>query len=95
MLLNGIDDSIDALDYPLTTAELTEALGDRELRCPLGTETVASALEPIDGETFETPEDARFAVLTGVGEAAIGRKGYSDRDPTPPGSPSGPERLSF
>ncbi len=95
MLLNGTGDRIDDLDYPLTTEELSERLGDRELDCPTGSETVEEALEPLGSETFETPEDARFAVLTGVGDDAIGRKGYSDRDPTPPGGQDGPQRLSF
>jgi len=95
MLLNGTGDRIDDLDYPLTTEELAERLGDHELECPLGAATVEDALEPLGTETFEHPEDARFAVLTGVGDDAIGRKGYSDRDPTPPGGQDGPERLSF
>jgi hypothetical protein len=49
----------------------------------------------MDSETFEHPEDAEFAIRAALGENAIGRKGYSDRDPTPLGSPYGPRQLSF
>jgi len=93
MLLTGTGDRIDALEYPLTTDELAARLGAAELDCP-GEATLGDALEPLAGETFETPEDARFAVLTGVGEGAIGRKGYSDRDPGAPGE-DGPQPVSF
>jgi hypothetical protein len=91
MLLTG--DHIDALEYPLTTDEVTARLGEHELNCP-GTATVGEALEPLAGETFETAEDVRFAVMTGVDERAIGRKGYSDRDPGAPGE-DGPVPKSF
>lgn len=93
MLLNGTGDRIDALEYPLTTDELAARLGEAELDCP-GEATLGEALEPMARETFETPEDARFAVLAGVDECAIGRKGYSDRDPGAPGE-DGPRPLSF
>jgi len=93
MLLTGTGDRIDALEYPLTTDELAAQLGERELDCP-GETTLGEALEPLAGETFETPEDARFAVLTGVDDCAIGRKGYSDRDPGAPGE-DGPRPESF
>jgi hypothetical protein len=93
MLLDGTGDRIDALEYPLTTEELAERLGDHELDCP-GETTLGEALEPLAGETFETAEEARFAVQTGVDESAIGRKEYSDRDPGSPGE-DGPRQVSF
>ena len=95
MLLNGTAERIDELEYPLTTDELVTELGESELDLPRGRETIAAALSRIDEETYETPEDARFAVYTGVSDKAIGRKGYSDRDPTTLGSPHGPDELSF
>lgn len=34
-------------------------------------------------ETFENPENARFAVYSAISDKVAGRVGYSDRDPTP------------
>jgi hypothetical protein len=89
--------AIDGADYPLTAAELIEQCGDRSLGVGDGTECVGDALEVFDAdaETFETPEEARLAVYSGISEEAVERRGYSDRDPTPPGSPYGPEQVSF
>jgi len=95
MILNGTGELIDAHEYPATTDELIEAYGERRLELQNGTETVAEVLGRLDTETFESPEDARFAVYSAVSEKAIGRVGYSDRDPTPLGSPYAPTPLSF
>ncbi|RQH00808.1 DUF5789 family protein [Natrarchaeobius oligotrophus] len=95
MLLNGTGEVIDDHDYPATTDELIEAYGDRVLELPNGTESVEDVLARLESETFETPEDARFAVYTAVSRKAIGRVGYSDRDPTPVGSPYSPDAVSF
>jgi hypothetical protein len=95
MLLNGTGDRIDELDYPLTTDDLAAELAGDELELPGGSERLPEVLERLGSETFETAEDARFAVFTGVSEKAIGRKGYSDRDPTPVGSRLGPDQVSF
>lgn len=95
MMLNGTGERIEEYEYPATTDDLIEDIGDHELELPNGSETVAEILARLDDETYETAEDARFAVYTGVSEKAIGRKGYSDRDPTPVGSPIGPETVSF
>jgi len=95
MRLNGTGDAIDAQTYPLTTDELTDALGDDELDLARGTETIADVLERFGDETFQTPEDVRHTLEAGVCERAIGRKGYSDRDPTTPGSVYGHECVSF
>ncbi len=95
MILNGTGELIDAHEYPATTEELIEAYGERRLELQNGTETVAEVLERLDTETFESPEEARFAVYSAVSQKAIGRVGYSDRDPTPLGSPHAPTPLSF
>ena len=95
MRLSGTGDAIDAQTYPLTTEDLTEAIGDDELELARGTETVADVLERFGEQTFQTPEDVRHTLEAGVCERAIGRKGYSDRDPTTPGSVYGHECVSF
>ncbi|GAB3032674.1 DUF5789 family protein [Natronobiforma cellulositropha] len=86
---------IEAHEYPVTTAELIEAYGDRSLALQNGTETVGDVLGRLAGETFESPEEARFALYSAVSDKAVGRVGYSDRDPTPLGSVYAPDTLSF
>ncbi|MFA9416051.1 DUF2795 domain-containing protein [Natrinema sp. HArc-T2] len=95
MLLNGTGDVIDDHDYPATTEELIDEYGDRTLELPNGSETVGDVLARLESETFEHPEDARLAVYSAVSNKAIGRVGYSDRDPTPVGSPYSPDAVSF
>jgi len=95
MLLNGTGEVIDDHQYPATTEEMIDAYGDRTLELPNGSETVAEVLARLESETFESPEDARFAVYSAVSDKAIGRVGYSDRDPMPVGSPYTPDAVSF
>ncbi|SEW25208.1 DUF5789 family protein [Natrinema salifodinae] len=95
MQLNGTGDAIDDHEYPATTEELIEEYGDRTIELPNGTETVGDVLARLGPETFEAPEDARFAVYTAVSNKAVGRVGYSDRDPAPVGSPYTPDAVSF
>ncbi|AEH36159.1 DUF2795 domain-containing protein [Halopiger xanaduensis] len=95
MLLNGTGDVIDDYDYPATTEELIADCGEHTLELPNGSEQVCDVLDRIESETFETPEDARFAIYTAVSDKAVGRVGYSDRDPTPVGSPYSPDAVSF
>ncbi len=95
MLLNGTGEMIDAHEYPATTEEMIEAYGERTLELPNGSESVEEVLARLDSETFESSEEARFAVYSAVSKKAIGRVGYSDRDPTPLGSPYAPEQVSF
>ena len=90
--MTAVDERLDAHSFPATTEELIEDHGDLEL--PDGTETFGDALARLDSETYETVEGARLAAYSAVGEAAIGRKGYSDRDPTNLGE-DGHEQVSF
>jgi hypothetical protein len=93
-LLTDATERLDAHEYPASTAELIAAYGDLELDFPEGSETLGEVLDRAGAETFESPEAARLALYGAVGEAAIGRKGYSDRDPTALGE-DGHEQLSF
>ena len=95
MELNGTGDVIDNYEYPATTEELIDDHGDRTLELPNGTETVGDVLARLESETFEAPEDVRLALSCAVSDKAVGRVGYSDRDPTPVGSPYTPDAVSF
>lgn len=80
--------------YPATTDALVEAYGDLVLEHPSGTETLGEALSRVGPETYESADDAQLATMSAVGAGAIGRKGYSDRDPVPIGG-DGPDQVSF
>lgn len=80
--MNDVDDRLGAHSYPATTGELIDAHGDMEIDLPNGTETLGEVFGRLDSSTFETPEEARLMAYSAVGDAAIGRKFYSDRDPT-------------
>lgn len=93
-LSTAVEESFEAHTFPTTTPELIEAHGEVELELPNGDETLAEVLGRLPAETLETVEDARLSTYSALGEAAIGRKGYSDRDPVCPGE-DGPEQLSL
>jgi len=93
-MLTDATELFETKEYPLTAAELIESDGEMVLELPNGTETLGAALERAAPETFETAEDARLATYSGVSSKAIGRKGYSDRDPVCMGE-DGPDEKSF
>ncbi|WP_248895744.1 DUF5789 family protein [Haloplanus halobius] len=94
MIFNGTVDQIDALDYPATTDEIIDECGDCELELQRGTEELGDVLSRLGAEEFDAPEDVRLSIRSAVGHKAIGRRFYSDRDPTALGE-SGPTPLSL
>ena len=94
MKFNGTGEMIDALEFPITTDEIIDNHGDHELELQRGTERVGDVLDRLGTEEFEGPEDVRLSVRSAVGHKAIGRRFYSDRDPTALGE-SGPTPLSL
>jgi len=94
MRINAACDRFDALTYPLTAAELADQLGDLSVELSDGVETIAEVLSRVDAGPLLDPDDARLTFLSGLGVGAIGRQGYSDRDP-PRGLGEGPAALSF
>jgi hypothetical protein len=77
-----------------TTEELIDAYGDIEIEFPNGGETFGDAFGRVGAMTFETAEAARLTAHSVVGDGAIGRKHYSDRDPSVLGE-NGHEQVSF
>jgi len=94
MKFNGTGEMIDALEFPITTDEIIADHGEHELELQRGTEQVGEILERLGTEEFDSPEDVRLSVRSAVGHKAIGRRFYSDRDPTALGE-SGPTPLSL
>ena len=95
MSFTRTDELVAGHEYPMTTEELIAAHGEETLELPNGTERLDEVLGRLASETFESPEDARYAIYSAVSRKAIGRFQYSDRDPTPLGSPYGPDVVSF
>jgi hypothetical protein len=94
MQLNDVPTLLADQQFPTTATQLSETLGDEEIHHPDGTETLADVFERCGPETFDCSEDAVAAVYAGVSAEAVGRVGYSDRDPAPIGT-YGPEQISF
>ena len=71
--------------FPTTTTELIEQHGTTELELPNGAVTLGEVLGRLPSHDLETAEDAEHTIYSALSEDAIGRKGYSDRDPRCPG----------
>lgn len=93
-LARNVEDSFETHTFPCTTEEIIEEFGELELKLPNGAVTLAETLEHMPNETHTSAEDAFLTTYSALGEAAIGRKGYSDRDPTNIGE-VGHERQSL
>jgi hypothetical protein len=89
-----VSEKLDAHSYPATTTELVEAYGELEFDTEDG-ESFGDVMGRLGEETFEDSEGARLAALSAVGEGAIGRKGYSDRDAPTVGEEADRELVSF
>lgn len=86
--------SFDACTFPATSEQLIAECGETELALANGTETIADVLARLPEQEFASAEGARRAVYGTLGDGAIGRRGYSDRDPTCPGE-TGHDPLSL
>jgi len=94
MTLRDTTDLLASQSYPLTASELVAACGDHELDEADGGEALRDVIERSGDREFDSALDATFAVYGAVGQDAVGRVGYSDRDPTPMGV-DGPDQVSF
>lgn len=77
----GVEDALSSHVFPTTMDELVTEHGDLELDLPNGDVTVGGLLSHLPNQEVATEEEARLTIYGAFGEAAIGRKGYSDRDP--------------
>ncbi|RRJ31291.1 DUF5789 family protein [Halocatena pleomorpha] len=93
-LFTDANERFETHSYPATTRELIDEYGDLELALPNGSETIEAALSRVGNETYPDAEAARLAIYGAVSDKAIGRKYYSDRDPSAPGE-RGHDQLSF
>ncbi len=80
-LLQDVEESFQTHTFPATTEELIEAHGDIEVELPNGSIQLNEVLSLFPEEQFDSANDASVLTYGALGEEAIGRKGYSDRDP--------------
>lgn len=94
MKLHDTNELFTGHEYPATTSDLIDEYGESRFELQNGSETVGEVLSRLGEQTYESPEDATEAVFCGVSHRAIGRRFYSDRDPTCIGE-DGPVQISF
>jgi len=83
--LSDAEEMFDAQRFPCTANDIISEYGDLTVELPNGDTTVADVFEALSGEEFASSQEACEAAYGVLGEDAIGRKEYSDRDPTMPG----------
>ncbi|WP_435100956.1 DUF5789 family protein [Halarchaeum sp. P4] len=94
MTLRTATDLLEDASYPITTDSLREAYGDVRIEHPTGEERLGDVLARTGDDEFADATEAVHAVMGALGQDAVGRIGYSDRDPTPMGV-DGHEPVSF
>lgn len=77
---------LEELSYPITTEELVEQHGDRELgRTNADPISLRELFEYMGEDTFESPEGARQMIMSQMPRESVGRRHYSDRGGNLPG----------
>lgn len=94
MTVRTVTERLAQAEYPATTERLRAEYGDLRLEYPEGGERLADVLSQTGDDEFADATEAVHAVLGAVGQDAVGRVGYTDRDPDPMGV-DGAEQVSF
>lgn len=81
MRINGALRQLDQMRYPMTVEEVVLALGDPAIELAGGSQQVSAVFASVDIDSVSNADEAKLLLLSGLEVAAIGRKGYSDRDP--------------
>lgn len=81
MRLSELDERIDGLAYPATTAEVVSAVGTDRIDFTDGAMDLTRLLERFGSATFESPADLRLTLYGSLPGEAVGRRHYTDRDP--------------
>lgn len=81
MRLIEFDSRLDRLTYPTSTEAVIGEFGETELYFQDGTERLDRVLGRFGSETFHSPDDLRMTLYGSLPGEAVGRKGYTDRDP--------------
>jgi hypothetical protein len=93
MTLRETGDLLQAQEYPISASALAAACGDAELD-HAGGEDLRTVISRTGADQFSSATEATLAVYGALPADAVGRVGYSDRDPDPMGV-DGPDAVSF
>jgi len=93
MTLKETADLLRAQEYPTSASALAAACGDAELE-DAGGEELRTVIARTGADQFSSATEATFAVYGALPADAVGRVGYSDRDPDPMGV-GGADPVSF
>jgi len=67
-----VDETLDGLEYPTNPSEMKAAYSDRANELPNETESLGDVFDRLAPDEYDTPQDAREAVLGEVtGEAGV------------------------
>lgn len=70
------------LSFPLPVDDFVAEMGGLTIEYATGTvETVEEVCGRVDVDVYASANDAQLALAAGLDGDAVGRKGYSDRDP--------------
>jgi len=83
MTFARIPELLERPSYPASTETLRERLGDVRIDHPNGEERLGDVLARTGVDEFADADEAATAVYGSLGRDAVGRVGYSDRDPSP------------
>lgn len=86
-------DVLHAQEYPASASAIAAACGDVELESA-GGEDLRTVIARTGVDEFASATEATFAVYGALPAAAVGRIGYTDRDPDPMGV-EGSDPVSF
>jgi hypothetical protein len=81
MRLTEFERTLDRLEYPTTTERITSEFGGQELQFQDGSARVDQVIGRFGSETFTCADELRTTLYGALPGEAIGRKGYTDRDP--------------
>ncbi|GGL35740.1 hypothetical protein GCM10009037_19210 [Halarchaeum grantii] len=79
---NIIDETVQGLEYPTNPSEMKAAYSDRVSELPNETETLGDVFDRLAPDEYDTPQDAREAVLGELtGEAGEERGDANEYNP--------------
>ncbi len=76
---------LNELAYPLSSEQLVSAIGSREVEYPTGkVESLETVCRRIEIDEYTSQDEVELILLSALHGDAVGRQGYSDRDPPIP-----------
>lgn len=81
MRINNVMEALESQRYPSSVESMVSDLDDPRIELADGAQYLSEIYGTVSVEKFETIEEAQLVFLSGLKASAIGRKGYSDRDP--------------